>query len=422
MISRVASLLIILLAADGALSQARNASGPQWENEEQLGKPSFEVRILQRATDPAELCRLNVMFEIVFDHLQFVRNDSNLFEAGVEATLSLSHPDSGQVLKEFATLNVNLPNFEKTNSRRDYLSGQFILEAAQGDYTLEIALRDRESKRMETLKRKAHVARFGDESCSISDLVIARTREFHPETQGPSNPILGPISTDVDSLLYVFFDLYTANPTEPVTIYYSLVSRDGVVAAGDSASYVGGDPITSHFLPLQVAGLSFGRYDLRLEARTAAATVEKRLQLQFSQYGLPGTIADLDEAIRQLRYVSKAEEIKFLQDQFPSEREAAFIAFWNKNFPTPGESVNGKMLEYYARAASADESFGGSRRGWETDRGRVLMLFGKPSDIERREADGQPPLEVWTYSHLGRQFLFRDDYGFGDYRLVTPVW
>ena len=32
------------------------------------------------------------------------------------------------------------------------------------------------------------------------------------------------------------------------------------------------------------------------------------------------------------------------------------------------------------------------------------------------------PYEIWRYYNISYEFVFVDDTGFGDYRLITPVW
>jgi hypothetical protein len=55
--------------------------------------------------------------------------------------------------------------------------------------------------------------------------------------------------------------------------------------------------------------------------------------------------------------------------------------------------------------------------------GMVYVIFGEPSNIERHPYDmDQKPYEIWDYYDINRQFVFLDNTGFGDYRLITPIW
>ena len=80
------------------------------------------------------------------------------------------------------------------------------------------------------------------------------------------------------------------------------------------------------------------------------------------------------------------------------------------------------MEEYYARVAYANKHFSHLGDGWKTDMGMVFVLYGAPENIERHPFDANDkPYEIWYYYNLGRQFIFVDHSGFGDYRLTYPT-
>jgi hypothetical protein len=53
--------------------------------------------------------------------------------------------------------------------------------------------------------------------------------------------------------------------------------------------------------------------------------------------------------------------------------------------------------------------------------GMVYIIFGPPSNAERQQvrSDGREAIR-WTYPN-SRQYVFVDNTGFGDFRLVTPL-
>lgn len=61
------------------------------------------------------------------------------------------------------------------------------------------------------------------------------------------------------------------------------------------------------------------------------------------------------------------------------------------------------------------------KQGWRTDRGRVLLLYGRPDEIERNPSSiDTKPYETWFYYSLdgGVKFIFGDVSGFGEYELM----
>ena len=61
------------------------------------------------------------------------------------------------------------------------------------------------------------------------------------------------------------------------------------------------------------------------------------------------------------------------------------------------------------------------KEGWQTDRGRVYMIYGEPSEIERFPNEtNTKPYEIWHYNEIegGVVFIFGDITGFNDYQLL----
>ena len=90
---------------------------------------------------------------------------------------------------------------------------------------------------------------------------------------------------------------------------------------------------------------------------------------------------------------------------------------------TPGTPRNEFKMEYFERVAYANAHFKYNfKEGWQTDRGRVYVTYGKPDDVERHpfEAD-QRAYEIWKYDNLegGVEFVFVDlSNAMNDYGLV----
>jgi hypothetical protein len=51
--------------------------------------------------------------------------------------------------------------------------------------------------------------------------------------------------------------------------------------------------------------------------------------------------------------------------------------------------------------------------------GMVFIILGEPNDVERHPFEqGAKPYQIWYYYQQDRRFIFIDETGFGDYRLV----
>lgn len=136
--------------------------------------------------------------------------------------------------------------------------------------------------------------------------------------------------------------------------------------------------------------------------------------------GEPVSPSDLDRAVEQVRYLLPPRAFKEMQEAPMSRKKILFDDFWASVDPSPGDEVNELLGEYYRRAEFADRRFSWSRfAGWRSDRGRIYMLYGDPDQVERQDGDlDQPSWERWSYHESGRDFLFVDRQGFGDFQLV----
>lgn len=136
-------------------------------------------------------------------------------------------------------------------------------------------------------------------------------------------------------------------------------------------------------------------------------------------------ITDLDLAINQMVYIASSDQLDSLKEA-PSkpEKEKRFLQFWKNIDPSPKTARNEVMNEYYNRVKIATDKFTNSyMEGWKTDMGMVFIIYGNPSSIERHPFDeNSKPYEVWEYFDINKQFIFVDYTGFGDYRLITPIW
>ncbi|MGH7558033.1 MAG: GWxTD domain-containing protein [Gemmatimonadota bacterium] len=86
----------------------------------------------------------------------------------------------------------------------------------------------------------------------------------------------------------------------------------------------------------------------------------------------------------------------------------------------PATPENEAKEIFERRVAYADQFFTSSQRlGRDTDRGRIYLLFGEPTErIDRPVEATLGPYQIWNYSNQGATFAFGDFRRDGDYRLI----
>jgi GWxTD domain-containing protein len=162
-----------------------------------------------------------------------------------------------------------------------------------------------------------------------------------------------------------------------------------------------------------------GNYQLSVGVTAGKQKVEKRMPLRITHGGDQPTVA-AESLVEPLRYVTDEKEWAALTKG--DNPEKALADFWKKRDPTPETTENELYNEFYRRVETANIQFGFSRQpGWNTDRGHVYIVYGAPDEIEKSSpsSTGMQVYETWYYRDIDRQFVFLDDRGFGDFRLVS---
>jgi GWxTD domain-containing protein len=142
----------------------------------------------------------------------------------------------------------------------------------------------------------------------------------------------------------------------------------------------------------------------------------------------PGTVgplgalsdAELDNEFELMQHLTGKDERKFYKSlQNASAKREFLFSLWSDLKSRQGLSGMAFRQQYLERVEKANAEYGTAfRPGWKTDRGRVFVLYGPPSTVERFSSTSETkPYEIWTYQHLegGVIFVFADRYGFRNY-------
>jgi len=84
-----------------------------------------------------------------------------------------------------------------------------------------------------------------------------------------------------------------------------------------------------------------------------------------------------------IRYIAQKDEMKRYKSLETDEAMAIFIEkFWRRRDPTPKTLTNEYREMFWRRVQEANNSFVDSTKpGWMTDRGKIWVLYGPPSEI-----------------------------------------
>ena len=132
---------------------------------------------------------------------------------------------------------------------------------------------------------------------------------------------------------------------------------------------------------------------------------------------------ELDDLFSKSRYLATPNETNQYLKMSNEEGKREFLhQFWETRDNNPNDYRNEFFLSYLKRIDESNLRYHAlGRDGWETDRGRVYLMYGEPNEIERYPNETETrPYEIWNYHELegGVYFIFADITGFSDYQLV----
>jgi GWxTD domain-containing protein len=119
---------------------------------------------------------------------------------------------------------------------------------------------------------------------------------------------------------------------------------------------------------------------------------------QVREKDLPQTYRDWLKLVSYI--ILPVEKEVFLKLGSDRERDIFIESFWKQGDPTPGTPQNEYKEEHTKRFNYANSYFsrGTPREGWMTDMGRMHIILGDPTSIERFEGmSGIHPCQVWYY-------------------------
>lgn len=126
------------------------------------------------------------------------------------------------------------------------------------------------------------------------------------------------------------------------------------------------------------------------------------------------------EWLAKVGYIITKSEKKIFIELPDSGRDEFIDQFWKRRDPTPDSERNEYKIEYEDRLAKAEVMFRGEGRpGWQTDRGRIYVLFGPPAERLTYPMDASGFCrEVWYYGNF--PVVFIDEHCSG-YFIMTAI-
>jgi len=358
--------------------------------------------------------------EISNNALQFLKKDG-MFEAKYEAGIAILDSDNEKQSSELIADTITAKKFADTTSKvnRKIISTAFVLPL--DSYTVTSSLKDLDIKLSGKKEQKIDLkSLINNASFKIYDPIFIKEskglwgfglNEFPIDSRRviPTNDTIS---------LYQYIVL---NPGE-YTLTISVIS-DKKVQWKDSINASANSNVIEHLINIPLKGVDKRDLSIKVSVTQNNNTSSRAFPFKIKNTMLFDGIDNIDTALVQMSYILTSDEKKELKNLKQSEKEKFFRKVWAKRDPVAQTKVNELMVEYYTRVGFAEENFSrGTSGGWKSDMGMVYILFGKPDDMVRSmNMQGSYNYETWYYFKINEEITFIDEYGFGDYRLRTPI-
>ena len=411
-------LFIFLFMLNGA-SHAQYFESPQQSG---IGIPFFDVEIFRTFAKQPGVTRLHVFSRILYDDLTFIKTDSNdTYHAAVELVIAVYDDNGISIASKTSKKEVNEKDYAMTNSREETVMVAEYFDLEKGEYELKMQMNDAISNKATNRKMKFEIEDYQKEELAMSDLLFLD--KIYSDSIGnitEALPSIGANFTKKMEHFYIQFDLYNAQVPASVTIKYILENDKQEQEWDTTLVKEINKQVSNHIFEFSKRVLKRNRYNCVVEVKSEEGKVKNNRWFSFYWIDMPETSDDITTAIDQMRYILRGDTLdKYLEASF-DEQQLFFERYWASRDPNPNTKVNELMREYFGRVNYANREYSTfSLEGWLSDRGRILIKFGSPDDIDRHPFElDSVPYEVWRYYSLRKIFVFTDRSGFGDYRLL----
>ena len=365
--------------------------------------------------------RMDFFVQVPYSSIQFVKKDDG-FYANYNITLSFTDESKMNIIFERNWKErVKTTDFEQTLSSENFNLSYKTYDLNPGKYFVKCIVEDSDSRAASSKEIPLVVKQISD-SLGVSDLMLVA--EYVKDPSGEKIiPNVTASVTNRSTSIPLYFEIYS-DKTRDINIEYSLddLKKNTSFKQMEHLKVNPGTNLIKH--TINNVSFSVGGYLLNAVIKDndwkIIISVEKKI---FSKiHGVPLAITDLDKAVDQIVYIASPEELDFIKEgKSYEEKLERFLSFWDKKKPNSKTTDNPILYEYFRRVDYANKNFKGLGEGWRSDMGMIFITFGPPSSVERHPLDSNTkPYEIWDYYELNRSFVFIDQTGFGNYRLVNP--
>ncbi len=387
--------------------------------------PPYILRTYQFA-DTSGMMRAEVLFGLVNDLLQFAQINPARYRASYEANLAIFDGHDAGVAGRTLKRDLEVSHFTATNDRAHLNQEHVSLRLPPGNYQLRVEIVDGHTRRRLRRQYPLTLPDFYDGKLHLSSLSLRDEFADSIEAFAKDSFNLPAVLAPGKSGQSLYYEIYGAPERETVKVDYALTNWKGDTLAAWNNTFTAAGRMLKCIENL--AGRISKRGSHHLHVRVTGAGQSATAKIAF-KVQTPAVLEHEDFAnfvsaagCAPLQYISPEKDFQTILAATGAAQDSLIAAFWQRRDPTPNTAANELREEFYRRAAQAEASFAlaDGKAGWQTDRGRIYLIYGPPREVQVRVSEPETLLyEIWLYPQNDRRFIFRERAGSGVFELIN---
>ena len=381
--------------------------------------------------------------------INYIKTNSGKYQGSVEITLSFK---KDSIVKSFKKYNLLSPEIADSSAKSNELFFNLIdqqrISLPDGAYTMEIKIVDNNNLKSEIKNSQIIKIDFPKEKVSVSDIELVDSYKpttninIYSKNGYDLNPyVFNYFPEDKDKLIF-YSEIYNTDKIIGINQFYLLSCyiqsyetnkkmSDFIINKRQATA-----PVNVVLNELSLKNLTTGNYNLVVEVRDKNNELVSSNKVFFqrnnpakqvnyqdiSALGIQNTFVEkynnadsLFQCVRYLRPISTMMEKNFYEANFSKKEhdlrlmQQYFLTFWESRNSTNPEKA---WLDYLQEVMKVNANYSTrTRKGYDTDRGRVYLQYGQPNSIfESPNSVGVGRYEIWHYAKVktqsNRSFVF----------------
>lgn len=417
----IRSILLSIIAVHLLYGQYNHRENAEKRRGSERFAQAITLKTWQRPIPGEDRSEVTVLILTMNDILQFIKTDSG-YTSNYEISLSLRDSKNNLLDTRVLTKRKTVGTYAQTNAKDTFQRETVRFRLLPGVYHLLVTLNDRAASIPFKVEEEITVEGAIAKAVRLSSPLFFYAGKNTPDVFLPDSVAIVPSVSEKHRYLYTSSELYLSQANGDINVISSIYdSRNTLVRRQTKSLSL---PKGHHQLITGIPeALPFGQYRLTLSVTAGgnADSLSAYFSVLWSKHA--STRPDLTTTVQLMQYLLSRHDFKELL-QLDTEKQKQFLhRYWQDRDPDPSTARNELQEEFYQRAAFAITNFTASdQEGWETDRGKIYILYGPPETIERPVSqNGFEKFEIWDYPRIRKKFLFVDQNGTGHYILQSET-